>query len=94
MTKEEMDRKIVEKKFAQLSVADCAAIMSFNLHIRSKHVVMAAQVPIAEKLLKLNLAKRITYLPDGTKLGEGFFLQLTSFGEMIRKEIETIRLNP
>lgn len=84
MTKEEMDRQIVEKKLAQLSVADGNAILnSFDAH----GICIPANIgSTADKLLQLNLVKKITTLPVVSSLG--YFLQLNNFGQLVKKKLE------
>lgn len=89
MTREELDQQIVEKKFAQLSVADSTAILhSFN----AQGICIPANIGSrADRLLQLNLAKKITQLPEGMKLESslGYFLKLTNFGVLMRRKLET-----
>lgn len=76
MTKEELDRQIVEKKFAQLSVADGAAIMNaFTNGYTTPSSISEASI---KSLLKLNLIRKTA--PN--------HYELTNFGTMMRKKLE------
>jgi len=95
MTKEELDRQIVDKKINEMSILDGQII---HAHFMDGHAssLIIPQVVI-DNLLKLNLVskvnsyKRIDYTtwvetvsvaPEG-----GYFLKLTKFGQLVRKKL-------
>lgn len=76
MTKEELDRQIVEKKFAQLSVADGGAILNaFTNGYATRSCISESSI---KSLLGLNLIRQTS----------PFHYVLTNFGMMVKKKLE------
>ena len=83
MTKEELDRQIVEKKLAELNVAEGAALLKFN----AQNIAIPETLgETAEKFLKMNLAKK-TKIPGVLSPRCGYFLKLTHFGLMVKGKL-------
>lgn len=94
MTKEELDRQIVDKKINEMSVLDGQIIFAHFMDGHASSMIIP-QVVI-DNLLKLNLVSKVnsykrmdfaTWVDIAVAPEGGYFLKLTKFGQLVRKKL-------
>ena len=89
MTKAELDKELIEKKYAKLSKADCAVLLDgFALNYVIPGNLSEDSI---KRLVELNLIRKTksNVLPGGIMLESktGYFFELTNFGKMMRQKL-------